>query len=243
MEPEWWRSFFDRTYTRLWSAAGFFDHGTAEIEGIQQLLRAHLGTDVGLRILDVPCGFGRHSFALHKAGHHVTGLDLSADQLAMATQDHPGPVYVRGDMRTPPAGPFDAVLNLFSSIGYFCDDAEEVRALQAWHDVLVPGGLLVIETNHRDRIAVIHSPGEELPVGATGAVELGTMDWATGIMHRRVRLADGQERPFTLRVYAATELIALVRRAGFDDVTVTGGWDGAPLGPQTRLVLTARRPR
>jgi SAM-dependent methyltransferase len=155
-------------------------------------------------------------------------------------------------MRRPPEGPYDVVLNLFSSIGYFADarpggqdagEAQDLAALRAWHQVLVPGGRLVVETNHRDRIAVIHTPGEELPVGDTGAVEFGRMDWATGVMHRTVRFADGTERAFRVRLYTATELVALVCDAGFTVVKVAGGWEGQELSPHTRLVVTATRPQ
>ncbi len=254
MSQEWWQTFFDRTYTRSWAEAGCFDHTAAEVAGVLALLD-HDPSGPPMRILDVPCGFGRHAMALHRAGHDVVGVDLSSDQLAIAERDHPGPRYLRDDMRMPPDGPFDVVLNLFSSIGYFAGptqadpavprqggDEQDLVALRAWHDVLAPGGRLVIETNHRDRIAVIHSPGEELPVGATGAVEFGEMDWVAGVMDRVVRFADGSERTFRVRLYTVTELVALVRRAGFARVEVHGGLQAEPVSPQSRLVLLATRP-
>ena len=174
-------------------------------------------------------------------GHDVTGLDLSADQLALAAERNPGPTYLRGDMRTPPTGPFDVVLNLFSSIGYFEDPAEDARAVRAWHDALEPDGTLLIETNHRDRIAKIYGDGEDVPLGESGAVEFGTMNWETGVMHRTTRLPDGSERTFRVRVYTATELIDVVRAAGFGDVEAFGDWSGNDIGPDGRLIIRARR--
>lgn len=238
VDNRWWMEFFDRAYTDLWTEAGAFDATAEDVEGILSLL-GH--PDAGLRILDVPCGFGRHSAELHRHGHVVTGVDLSEVQLAIAAARNPGPTYVHGDMRTPPAGPFDAVLNLFSSIGYFADPAEDERAIKAWHDVLAPGGRLVLETNHRDRMATVHRPGETLRIGDTGAVEFGDMNWVTGRMRRTVRSPDGAERHFDVRMYTATELVDMVRRAGFASVEVHGGLDRRAFSPDSRLVVLATR--
>jgi hypothetical protein len=41
-------------------------------------------------------------------------------------------------------------------------------------------------------------------------------------------------------VYTATELVAFVRAAGFDEVACHGDFEGSPLSRDTRLVLVAR---
>jgi SAM-dependent methyltransferase len=233
---EWWRTFFDRTYTDIWMAGGAFDRTAEEVAGLVSMLGPG-----PLRVLDIPCGWGRHAGPLAAAGHDVTGVDLSGDQLAVAAERNPGPIYLQGDMREPPPGPFDVVLNLFSSFGYLGDDGD-AAALRAWHDVLAPGGHLVMDSTHRDLMARKVDPGAELPIGDTGAVETGTVDWLTGIAHRIVRMADGTEKRFDVRLYTVTELVALVEDAGFADVRVAGGFDGSPVTPETRVLLTARRP-
>jgi SAM-dependent methyltransferase len=231
---EWWAGFFDEAYVDTWAADGVFD---ATEEQVDQL-RALLDLPAGTRILDVPCGFGRFAGPLQAAGHEVVAVDGSAAQLAMAERRHPGPDYRRGDMRTPPDGPFDAVLNLFSSFGYFDDPADDVRCLRAWHDVLCPGGVLVIETMHRDVLA--HLWGREHDPGARN--ELLTTDWVTGQHTSSVEL-DGQRRVFRMRLYTVTELVRLCRQVGFVDVDVFGGLDRAPFDPTTRLVVRAQRAR
>lgn len=237
MSDPWYRSFFDATYTELWDAAGAFA-GTGEE---MAALRSVLPADTGLRILDVPCGFGRHAGPLHHDGHLVTGVDISADQLALAEERNPGPAYQQGDMRTPPPGPYDVVLNLYSAFGYFDDDAEDQRAMHAWHQVLVPGGLLVMSGNHRDRVARMHQPGQRFPMGDTGASEEPSIDWVAGVNHSTLHLPDGSTRRFDVRLYTPTELVAMARTAGFAEVEVYGDWDRRPITPETRMVLMARR--
>src|SRR3712207_8893707 len=73
------------------------------------------GLPDGSRVLDCPCGQGRHAHLLAEAGFDVDGLDYSADLLAIAKRRGTGKRlrYTRGDMRKLPArwtGRFDAVL-------------------------------------------------------------------------------------------------------------------------------------
>ena len=48
-----------------------------------------------------------------------------------------------------------------------------------------------------------------------------------------------ESRTLTVRVYTATELVALVERAGFVDVKCWGGWAYEPFTPTSRLVVVA----
>jgi hypothetical protein len=70
------------------------------------------------------------------------------------------------------------------------------------------------------------------------------MDYAAGEIETDFMLieADGSRHAITyrLRLYTATELIRLVRDAGFSDVESCGGFDGGPVSRETRLVLLAR---
>ena len=48
---------------------------------------------------------------------------------------------------------FDLALNLFSSLGYFEDPDDNVRALACFHDSLKPGGKLVVDTMAKEVLA------------------------------------------------------------------------------------------
>jgi len=50
------------------------------------------------RILDAGCGPGRVGGHLARAGHRVVGVDLDAELIAAAEEDHPGPRWLVGDL-------------------------------------------------------------------------------------------------------------------------------------------------
>lgn len=230
----WWETFFDEAYISTWTAQGAFESTANIAEHLIELL----DLPPGATVLDVPCGFGRFAAPLHRAGLTVTGVDYSEAQIRRARRDHPGPTYYVGDMREPPLGPYDAVLNLFSSFGYFDDPADDVQCLSVWFEVLRPGGQLVLETMHRDRVAWLFDPDNE----AVSNIETGRTDWVTGVRTSMVTIGD-EVREFRVRLYTATDLVDMIESVGFVDVQVSGDLTGAPLTPSTRLVLRAVRPR
>ena len=117
---------------------------------------------------------------------------------------------MRGDYRELPFedASFDAVFNLFSSLGYLERD-EDVGVLREFRRVLRPGRALVMETAHRDGFARFAQPfarrtWERLPDGSL-YLEERTLDWSTGTIdtYRVIISPEGEriERPYLLHVY------------------------------------------
>ncbi|OBA92499.1 SAM-dependent methyltransferase [Mycobacteriaceae bacterium 1482268.1] len=69
------------------------------------------------RILDAGCGPGRLGGYLAAAGHHVVGVDVDPVLIEAAKEDHPGPLWLVGDLAEldlPARGiaePFDVVVS------------------------------------------------------------------------------------------------------------------------------------
>jgi ubiquinone/menaquinone biosynthesis C-methylase UbiE len=207
----------------------------------------------GAEVLDCPCGFARHSLVLAEAGYQVTGLDRSETQLAEAERRRGGaewPRLVRGDYRELPFGDgtFDAVFNLFSSLGYLERDGD-VGVLREFRRVLRPGGALVVETAHRDQLARFRRANpyrawDHLPDGSLFLHE-DEADWVAGTSSalHLVVMPEGEriERRYVFRFYSMKEWAEMLREAGFDEVDAFGGWDEAkPATPDGRLILRAR---
>ncbi len=206
----------------------------AEVEGIIQLLQ--LAPEA--RVLDVSCGFGRHSVELAARGFRVTGLDLSPHLLRHAREaaDAAGVdvAWIEADMREipVPAEPYDAVVSVFSSFGLLGTDEEELKVAQAMARALAPGGKVLVETVNREIMLRRWMPmrWREQPDGAIVCDKL-KFDVATGILHSQetAALPDGRRTRSAdqLRMWSFTELALLLRVSGFEAVTPFGDLDGS----------------
>ncbi|MDQ4089625.1 MAG: class I SAM-dependent methyltransferase [Actinomycetota bacterium] len=97
-------------------------------------------------LLDVACGSGLHLAALAEAGWDVEGVDLSEPMLAAAAARLPGVALHAADMRTFRLDRrFDAVVCLFSAIGYMTSLDDLAVAATNMGEHLLPGGVLVVE--------------------------------------------------------------------------------------------------
>ncbi|WP_079032225.1 class I SAM-dependent DNA methyltransferase [Streptomyces specialis] len=100
----------------------------------------------GPRVLDAGCGTGRDAAHLHGLGRRVTGIDVATSMLAYARTHHPGPEYLRADLRDFDLGrTVDAVLCLDSALLYCHGNDELDGFLASCRRHLSPGGLLVAE--------------------------------------------------------------------------------------------------
>jgi ubiquinone/menaquinone biosynthesis C-methylase UbiE len=242
---ETWDALFSEFYLRAYVS----DERNADAGG-QALAAARLaGCPEGGDLLDVPCGFGRHSIPLAQAGYRVVGSDRSQALLDEARRRAGGerwPKLVQADYRKLPFADasFDAALNLYTSIG-FLGDEEDAKALAEIGRVLRPGAPLVIETMHRDRLVTLGSDRHwELLGEGRLLVAQTTFDHASGVAQTTQTLIDAgndrDSRTWSLRVYTATELVAMLDRAGFAEAKCYGDLDGGPLSASTRLVIVAR---
>jgi SAM-dependent methyltransferase len=95
----------------------------------------------------VGCGSGRHdAFLSHEHGFEVDGLDIQSAFLEIARERCPKGEFYRGDMASFNLGKrYDAVLCLFSSIGYVRTlDRLNLTTRSIFRHV-APGGVAIIE--------------------------------------------------------------------------------------------------
>jgi SAM-dependent methyltransferase len=193
----------------------------------------------GARVLDCPCGQGRHARLLAEAGYVVDGLDYSAELLKVASRvDRPliasGALrYHRGDMRALSAswtGRYDALVNLFTSFGFFDTAADDRTVLAEFARVLKPGGLLVWHGGSRDGV-MARFLARDWWSTADGTM-IGQERWfdpLSGFLHVRatwqgVRVRDRGEREHRIRLYTASELAERLREVGLVVEQAFDGW-------------------
>ncbi|MCS6917288.1 MAG: methyltransferase domain-containing protein [Chitinophagales bacterium] len=141
--PPWYEHWFGTPYYRMLYAHRDEQEAARFIDQLLPLLNL----PATARILDVGCGDGRHARVLAAYGFEVTGIDLSAENIARARQ-YAGPrlAFFLHDMRQLlHVNYYDAVFNLFTSFGYFSSDTENARALRNMILALKDGGKLVID--------------------------------------------------------------------------------------------------
>lgn len=221
------------------------------------MVEALLGLHAGSRILDCPCGYGRHSLELARRGHRVTGVDLcpafvaDAREAAEGLPRHAQCRFLLGDMRSLPRGlqGFDVCINMFLSFGYF-GDADNSRVLREFHRTLVPGGELLIHADtNPDRIRC--GGYQDRPVRTLRSGSQLLIDESYDHITRRLTGTWTVESPsgtrttrsYSVRIYDHQEMQGLLEAAGFEDVSVVYPDSDKQSGdvPPQEVVYVARR--
>ena len=140
---EWFEDWFDTRYYHL--LYNYRDEREAELF-IDKLLD-NLHPSPESRFLDLCCGKGRHSLYLNKKGFMVTGIDLSAQNIAHAKQyeNERLSFYIQDMRKTFCVNGFDYVFNLFTSFGYFENEKDNVNSVRTIANALKKGGHLVLD--------------------------------------------------------------------------------------------------
>jgi D-alanine-D-alanine ligase len=149
LPSDWWRTLFNAVYLKT---DGDVVENDANTRGDIERVIAAVGLEHDDRILDLCCGQGRHSLELARVGYsRVTGLDRSRYLVRLARRRaREAGLDVRfreGDARKFALrdGPFDAVLVMGNSFGYFDREEDDLAVLSSIKRVMRTSGTLVID--------------------------------------------------------------------------------------------------
>lgn len=205
-----------------------------DMSGAQAEVRNMIGwldLPAGAAVFDLCCGMGRHSLALADSGYAVTGMDLSDVLLREARRlDKEGRVaWIKGDMRhIPPLGPFDAVVNLFTSFGYFESDAENSAVLKGIAGLLAPGGKFIVDYLNPDSVVRKLVPKSVRQEGKLTITEHRSIE--DGFVRKRIAIAEpGQpERHYKeqVKLYGLDDFRRMTEECGLAIARVYGNYEG-----------------
>lgn len=244
----WYVDFFRDDYLHVYNHLFTPERAEKEVAFAQQALELKPGA----RILDLCCGQGRHSVPFARRGFHVTGLDLNAAYLEMAQESARASNVtlntIAADMRQIPfQDEFDAIVNMYSSFGYFESEAEDLNVLRSAAKAIRPGGRLMLDMLNREW-AVANYIQNDWHSGpdATLYVERRDLDLASSRMHVKFTMIGphGGRRDSVghhIRLYTLTETTRLVEQVGLNVTGVFGGFDGEPYAIGTRRMIVLAR--
>ncbi len=141
-QNSWYQQWFNTPYYHK-----LYDYrNDKEAELFMKNLISFLNLPKKSKILDLPCGRGRHAIYLNNLGYQVTGADLSINNINFAKKFENNTLHFHTqDMRSSLSEKYDAIFNLFTSFGYFDTEDENVKVLQNFKSGIKENGIVVLD--------------------------------------------------------------------------------------------------
>ena len=207
-------------YDLLYSTFKDYAAETAAIAAMLRRLNPQCRT-----VLDVACGTGEHARWLAADGFEVDGLDLSPAFVTIARAKHPAGRFFVADMsdfHVPER--YDAIVCLFSSIGYVRTLDRFDATLECFRDHLASGGMIVVEPwfppGVLDTTRVFRNSAEANGVRIERTAR-NEIDGRLSRLHFDYAITDAAATRYVseiheLGLFTTEEMLTAFRRAGFN---------------------------
>ena len=245
---DWPVAFFDDDYLTIYKPMFSDEMTEREVNFIEKALVLPDGASV----LDLACGFGRHTNGMARRGYRMTGVDFNQNYLdiaaAVSKQDDLPVSWKQGDMRELPFDEeFDAIYSYFTSFGYFSDEENE-KVIEGVARSLKSGGRFLLDVMNREWILTheSHRIWNQREDGSLLVEDVSLDLQSSRVKSKQIHIApDGGprlEKEFDLRAYTCAELQAMLRRHGLTTRHVWGGADEREYSTDSRrLILLAAK--
>lgn len=193
-------------------------------------------------MLDCPCGYGRHSILLAQRGIKTVGVDLNDAFLDLARAlakeqklDQTKVEFIKGDMRDVPvkAEGFDAIVNIFTSFGFFPDKTQDLAVLKAFYRALKAGGRLLLHFDYNferrvkgkrdERVTRYLKDGSRLIITETPPNSSNRITGKWEIIQSNNKQV--YTRSYSLTLYSPSELRHMLSEAGLEMIQTKGDLD------------------
>ncbi len=227
MSKEWFETWFDTEYYHLLYKHRDDKEAINFINNLVEVLQLKKDS----KVLDVACGKGRHAHYLNTLGMDVTGIDLSEQSINCANNFANSKLHFKvWDMRTQFAdSEFDVVVNLFSSFGYFEDNNEDLKVIQALHGSLKNQGLLILDYMNPEKIVKDMKSREIIDRGEIQFHIKKKIE--NGFIVKTIEfLNNGEDLHFQerLKIIKPEVFLSMFKQAGFEQQFIFGNYDLQP---------------
>lgn len=221
---EWFRDWFNSPYYHLL----YKNRDVSEADHFIINLSKYLKLPANANVWDLACGKGRHSMKLNELGYAVVGTDLSMESIKEASKysNNKLDFYVH-DMRTPfRINYFDAVFNLFTSVGYFDDERDNDSVFKNVFNALKPGGVFVIDFFNSVKVKECMVPRSEEKRGEL-VFKITKRLEGNKIVKQIEFMDNGKQFEFEEKVimYTSEDLLKYASKAGFKLKETFGNYD------------------
>lgn len=195
------------------------------------------------RVLDIPCGIGRHAGPLAALGYEVLGVDRSEEALAVARVTYPDVEFRQLDMFELSSlnEEFDALLCLWQSFGYG-DSIQNRDVLTEMRRRLRPGGRLLLDVYNAEAVKLLPRRSEDVRNGRTVRTRRVLGDRRLSV---ELRYSDSQQVDmYDWEIYTPSELTEIATEADLNHVLDCAWFDPTilPSPEDLRMQLLFERP-
>ena len=218
----WFASWFDTTYYHIL----YKDRNYREAQIFMDNLTQYLNLPAKSKVLDLACGKGRHAIYLNQLGYDVMGADLSENSIEEAKKnENDGLRFVVHDMRESFDEKFEAIFNLFTSFGYFENESDNLKTLEAIKNSLSAYGFAVIDFMNVYQVLENLVPNE---VKTVDGIDFKIKRYEKeGYIIKEIEFEDkGSSYHFEEKVRALTleDFQSLMQQAGIDLLDIFGDY-------------------
>lgn len=247
INKNWWKSTFKKEYSESLGRIYTIKKAVEEVEFILK----NIPLNEKFKILDVPCGEGRHSILLAKKGFDVTAIDYSNELLNIAKRKAKEEVvrikFIQEDMRFMKIDKkFDVVITLGNSFGYF-NDRDNKKFINNVSIHLKPNGYFILDLSNFEGIKKNMAPEikRELDLNGVKVLEEGKFDKInqTSKLIWTIIGKDKKNKLYAkLRFYTLLEIEKILKQYNLKILKTYGSFEGSEYSVDTpRLIIIPQK--
>jgi ubiquinone/menaquinone biosynthesis C-methylase UbiE len=239
IDSDWHATAFDALYPVVYAHRSL-EAAVSEAE----FAKEQLNLSANDTVLDLCCGTGRHMVHLQECCGKVLGLDFSADLLDIGVKEYNLAGHLlRGDMRSLPlaAQSLDALMNFFTSFGYFVEEQDNLAVLHEISRVLKPNARFMLDYFNVAHVIQNLVPESEKMDGEFRIVEKRWIDTASNRVNKNTDIYRDNELVTqageSVKLYTLEELIAMLNASGLVADRFYGDFSGVDVSDEHPRVI------